>query len=376
MSSKEQLESIFKTAIHFADPAELLQERLKKIPQGKSLFVVGAGKAVAPMAAKMEEFFLDRIQAGVVVTKDGYGLALQKIECLEAGHPNPDSRSEKGGKRVLEILQNLKSDDVVVALISGGASSLWALPKTGSIEDWAKENEKLLSSGKSIQEVNRLRREKLVLANGGLARAAAPAKVVSFILSDVMGNDLASIGSGPTIVGETESARVQNYLIGDNSLALGGAAQASKRFNLSPQLLTQPILGEAAEAGKQFAKQLLASNSGTVLLGGGETTVPLGQENGRGGRCQEAALAAAIELQGATGVFLLFAGTDGGDGPTDAAGAFADGTTIERAKRKGLDAQNSLQRHDSYSFFEQLGDLFKPGPTRTNVADLWVGIRI
>lgn len=373
---QEILTGIFSSAIRAVDPAELVRERLQKIPISRKLIVVGAGKAAAPMAAAMEEYLLSRITAGCVAVKDGYSLALHKIDLLVAGHPTPDSRSAAAGKSILSLVQGLSDEDVVVALISGGASTLMALPLNGSIEELAKENDRLLNSGLSIREVNKRRRELLALGAGGLAKAAAPAQVIAFILSDVIGNDLATVGSGPTVLETPEPERVKNYLIGDNALAVGSAMRATLRFSLKPQMLDLAISGEAQEFGEGFAQRLQSLPANAALVGGGETTVSLGAIYGKGGRCQEAALSAAIELAGKPGCACLFASTDGTDGPTDAAGAFVDGTTVERAARLGLNPREFLGRHDSYSFFEKLGDLFKPGPTMTNVADLAIGIRL
>lgn len=382
MNPREILEAMFRAACRAADPADLLRERLGKVPAARRIVVVGAGKAAAPMAACVEEFLGDRIVAGCIAVKDGHGLPLQRIEQREAGHPQPDARSAAAATRMLELLRGLSPDDLVLALISGGASSLMALPKQGGIDSWCAENARLLASGLPIDEVNRVRREKLALAGGGLARAAAPARVLGFVLSDVIGNDLATIGSGPTVLESAPSDRVRNILIGDNALALGGAAQGARRFVLRVEVLPEPVLGEAREAGRAFARQLLACEPGTALIAGGESTVTLGANPGRGGRCQEAALAAAEILANATSnagagrAAMLFAGTDGGDGPTDAAGAFVDADTLARAAREGINSAAALAAHDAYPFFDRLGDIFRTGATRTNVGDVFLGLKI
>lgn len=375
MNPREILEASFRGALRAVDPADLLRERLGKIPAARKTVVVGAGKAAAAMAACLEEFLGDRIERGLVVVKDGCGLPLRRIECLQAGHPQPDERSAAAARRALDLLRGLSADDLAIALVSGGASSLLALPKEGSVAAWREENARLLAGGAAIGEINRVRRERLALAGGGLARAAAPAKVLSFVLSDVIGNDLATIGSGPTHLDPPQPQRVRNLLIGDNALAVGGAAQGARRFGLRVEVLPEPVQGEAREAGRAFASRLLASLPGSALIAGGETTVSLGANPGKGGRCQESALAAASALAGHADCALLFAGTDGSDGPTDAAGAFADGGTIDRAKKAGLDAAAALSRHDAYPLLDRIGDLFRCGPTRTNVADLFLGVR-
>ena len=358
------------------DPAELLRERLGKVPVSGRLWVVGAGKACAAMAACLEEFLHERIAGGCVAVRDLPAFRLRKIDLLEAGHPVPDERSVHAATRILDVVQGLSRKDTVIVLVSGGATSLVALPKEGTIGDFARESQALLASGLPIAEVNRRRRALLRLADGGLARAAAPAKVLGFILSDVIGNDLATIGCGPTSVGPEQQERVQNVLIGDNALAVGGAVRAAMRLGFQAAVQPEPWTGEAAEAGRRFARSLLDGPPGTAWIAGGETTVALHRGGGIGGRCQEAALAAAFELSGKLGAALLFAGTDGSDGPTDAAGAFADGATLEGGTAAGLKAEDFLRRHDSHRFFERTGGLFRTGPTGTNVADLALGIRI
>jgi hydroxypyruvate reductase len=334
---------------------------------------------------------------------------------MEAGHPIPDARSLLAGERALEFTAGLGSDDLLVCLISGGGSALVTAPVAGlNLEVLQHLTAALLAGGARIEAVNTLRRHLDRVKGGGLLRVVNEARTVALILSDVIGNSLTAIASGPTAPDPTTRAealdvlsqyladgglrqtisaalqaapetlkpgepvfeRVQNAIIGDLSLAVRAAAAEARRAGLEVEVLGDALQGEAREVGRELARRLRrACAHGTrplCLIGGGETTVTLrgGDALGRGGRNQELALAAVDELDGLDGALLIALATDGEDGPTDAAGAAVTGETRRGAAALGMTADEHLSRNDSYSFFDALGDLLRPGPTGTNVNDL------
>lgn len=384
------------------------------------LLVVGAGKASAQMASAVEEVLRDRIAEGIVVTKRGYLSQLTRIRLVEAGHPLPDEAGVKGGEQIMGLLSGVGERDMVLCLISGGGSALLVAPVPGiSLEDKRKTTELLLRCGARIEEINAVRKHLSQLKGGRLARIAWPAKVVSLILSDVVGDPLESIASGPTypdsttfedcirilkryeiydelpvsvkehlqagLRGEKEESpkpgdplfqRVQNIIIGNNLKSLLAAEAKAKELGYNTLILSSSIQGETREVARvhaAVAKEILNSGNPVkppaCIISGGETTVTV-KGGGLGGRNQEFVLAAAIEIDGLRGVVVLSGGTDGTDGPTDAAGAIADGDTAKRAQQMGLSPQDYLADNDSYHFFQKLGDLLITGPTNTNVMDL------
>ncbi|HMQ34581.1 MAG TPA: glycerate kinase [Chloroflexaceae bacterium] len=386
------------------------------------ILVVGAGKAGAPMARAAAELLGDRLAGGLVVVKDGHleAEAVGPVRVVEAGHPVPDERGVAAAHELAALLGGLAPDDLVLAVISGGGSALLTLPADGvALGDVQALTGALLASGASIGEINTLRKHLDRVKGGGLARLAHPAALVTLILSDVVGNPLDSIASGPTVgdpgtfaealgvlerYGLVESAppaivahlrrglagelpetpkpgdplfaRVHNLLVGDNRQAAAAALAAAEAAGFTPVLLTTGLEGEAREAGRFLAAILreAAGGQGTLrrpicVVAGGETTVTL-RGDGRGGRNQELALAAAPALAGLRDVALVALATDGGDGPTDAAGAVVTGETMGRARALGLDQAGHLARNDAYPFFAALDDLLRPGPSGTNVNDL------
>ncbi|GAB4442014.1 MAG: glycerate kinase [Chloroflexi bacterium OHK40] len=389
------------------------------------VIVVGAGKAGAPMARAAAEALGDRLSAGLVVVKDGHLEQPGKgadgtLRLVEAGHPVPDARGVAAAHAITALLQGLTPRDLVIALISGGGSALLTAPVPGvSLGDLQTLTGALLASGASITEINVLRKHLDTLKGGGLARLAHPATLVTLILSDVVGSPLDSIASGPTVPdrstfadaqdilqryrlldaiptpilthlrsglvgtipetpkpGDPLFASVTNLLIGSNEIAAAAALAAAAAEGFRPLLLTTSLEGEAREAGRFLAAVLreVATSGQPVprpacIIAGGETTVTL-RGAGRGGRNQELALAAAPGLSGLPDLALVALATDGGDGPTDAAGAVATGETIARAQALGLDPLAHLAANDAYPFFAALGDLLLPGPTATNVNDL------
>ncbi len=391
-----------------------------ELPERGKIFVVGMGKAAGPMTAAVEAVLGDRISGGVAVTKYGHGAPLSRIELLEAGHPVPDAAGLSASRRVAEILELAGRQDLVICLVSGGGSALLPAPAPGiTLEDKMAATRLLLECGARINEINTVRKHLSFLKGGGFARLAAPARLLTLILSDVVGDPLDVIASGPTVPDPTTYADALgiltryglerkvplavrkhlekggagelpetpkpgagffaegiNLLVGNNSLAVMAAAERARSLGYGSLILSTTVTGETREVAAvhaAIAREVLGSGNPlpapACILSGGETTVTI-RGNGKGGRNQEFALAAALEIEGLTGVIIGSVGTDGTDGPTDAAGALADGKTAERARSAGLDPEDFLKRNDSYHFFQALNDLVMTGPTNTNVMDL------
>ncbi len=397
------LRQLFDAALRAADPAVVLPPALPEKPAGRCV-VVGAGKAAATMAAAVDRAWPDVALSGAVVTRYGHAVPAGRIEVLQAGHPVPDANSEAAARRMLAAVQGLGPDDLVLALISGGGSAVMALPAPGlTLSGKAAITRALLASGASIAEINAVRRHVSAIKGGRLAAAATPARVVTLAISDVPGDDAASIASGPTVADPTteaearaimaryrielpESARplpATRHVVGEFRLvatplmALRAAAEAASAAGVRALILGDAIEGEAREAGRVFAGVALSCRAHAtpaaapaVLLSGGETSVMIGDDDaGRGGRNTELLLALSLQLSGAPGIHALACDTDGIDGTEDAAGAIATPTTLARARRAGLDPPAILAAHDSYSLFAALGDLVVTGPTLTNVND-------
>ena len=387
------------------------------------VLVVGAGKAGAPMARALADLVGDRLSGGLVIVKDGYtgGLrAVGPIELAEASHPLPDERGLAATRRLVELLRDAQAGDLVVCLISGGGSALMVAPAPGiRLADLQALTSALLACGATIDQINALRKHLDIVKGGGLARLAAPSNLLTLILSDVVGDELDVIASGPTVPdrstfaqawqvlelhallkqvpsavtehlqrglrgelpetpkpGEPVFSSVQNVIIGNNLQAAQAALAQARQAGINTLLLTSSMQGEARQAGQflaAIARQVAASGEPVArpacIIAGGETTVTL-RGAGKGGRNQELALGAVKGLAGLQNVVLVSLATDGGDGPTDAAGAVVTGQTLERARQAGLDPEASLANNDSYRFFDTLGDLLRPGPTQTNVNDL------
>jgi hydroxypyruvate reductase len=359
----------------------------------------------------------------VVVVKHDHTAPLTRVRQLEAAHPVPDADGEAGAHAIENELTDLTTRDLVIACWSGGASALLPAPRDGlTLADKQAVTRLLLASGGDISALNAVRKHLSRLKGGQLARRAQPASVLCLVVSDVIGDDLATIGSGPFIAdpttfadvdallrrlgiaehlppavarliaggltgtipetpkaGDPCFARVHHHVVASNALAIEAAARAAQAAGYRPEIWRQPLIGEARAAGATFAGAALhhlSRGERVCLIAGGETTVTLGTAHGLGGRNQEFALAAAGMLASArhprvpAPVTILAAGTDGSDGPTDAAGAFADATTVARARAAGLDLEQHLNRHDAYPFFDRLDDLLRSGPTGTNVMDV------
>ncbi len=386
------------------------------------VIAVGAGKAGAPMAAALEDVLGERLEAGRVVVKDGHGGPTRLITIDEASHPVPDERGVEAGKRIARMVrENAGPRTLVICLLSGGGSALLVAPAGGLTLAHKQETTRLLlACGAEIGEINAIRKHLSSLKGGNLARLAHPSPVLSLIISDVVGDRLDVIASGPTVgdastwadcqdilrhyriepevpepvrrriaaglageipdtpkPGDPELAGVHNLIIASNRQALERAAAKARNLGYAPLILSSTIEGETRDIARMhaaLAREVVETGHPLprpcCLVSGGETTVTLGPEPGKGGRNQEFALAAALDLEGLEGVLALSAGTDGTDGPTDAAGALADGHTVARARGQGLDPRSFLERHDAYHFFQELGDLVITGPTRTNVMDI------
>ena len=426
---------IFHAVLKAVDPVEAILRYVKvvddtlQVGEHKFAFkdydrilVVGAGKAGAPMARALEDLLGDRIADGVIVVKEGHGLPLTHVRIHEASHPVPDERGIKGAEEILSLVTDAGERDLVLCLISGGGSALLVAPAEGvTLEDKQEVTRLLLACGADIHEINTIRKHLSRAKGGGLARFAYPATVVSLILSDVVGDDLNVIASGPTVpdtatfgdtrrvlekydiqdrvpppvqmridrgvkgdiedtpkAGDPVFQRCYSELVGTNLQALRAAGSQSEELGYRTLILSSTVEGEAREVVKvltAIAREIQGSgnplSAPACILCGGETTVTIKGE-GKGGRNQEFALASAMEIDGMPDVVVLAGGTDGNDGPTDAAGAIADGSTLTRARTQGLDPLDYLRRNDSYHFFQPLDDLVITGPTRTNVMDVYM----
>ena len=364
---------ILAAAIDAVEPSKLVREYLQTadLPKYDHVFLLGIGKASDAMTQAAAEFFNNFTDA-LAITKHASPSTRKRIIVMESGHPIPDERSLAAGQAALDFVSNLKENDLLVCLISGGGSALVTAPREGiTLEEIQSRTSSLLVSGATINEINTLRRQMDRIKGGGLARATK-AKVISLILSDVIGNSLETIASGLT-VDPALGVHVQNFIIGDIHAAAQGAQQQAITEGFDAEILDLQIKGEAREVGLHYAKKLREEKqkrkSPFCLIAGGETTVTL-HGNGKGGRNQELALAAVDELSGMENILVVSLATDGDDGPTDAAGAVVNGETRQRAERRGMSASDYLSRNDAYSFFDPLSDLIKCGYTGTNVNDL------
>jgi len=389
----------------------------------KRVFLIGFGKASLPMAQSTADILRDRLSQGILITKAIQPKSIKqnlKITIIEASHPVPDERGVDGAQRIIELLQTTTTDDLVIFLISGGGSALLTAPVPSvSLDDLQRQSKVLLSCGANINEINTIRKHLSQVKGGNLARHAFPAQVVSLILSDVIGDPLDVIASGPTVPAPTTYAnalsiikkydiaqdvpipilnhlelgingeisetpktsepvfqRTQNVIIGNNFRAAKAARERAVIEGFGVLLLTTRLGGEAREIGPvmaAIAQQIDATGDPiprpACIIAGGETTITL-RGDGLGGRNQELALSAVTGLAGIKDTFLVTLATDGDDGPTDAAGAVVSGNTLSQANLQGLKPAEFLSHNAAYEFFDPLGDLLKPGPTLTNVNDL------
>ncbi len=405
--ARANLLNAFHTAVDAAKPNRAMLGALPDAPKGRTV-VVGGGKAAAGMAVALETAWPTEL-SGVVVTRYGHATDQPKrIEVLEASHPVPDGASQHAGTRILETVRGLSHDDLVIVLLSGGGSALMVAPSGVTLLEKMRLSEQLLRSGADITEMNTVRKHLSKLKGGHLAVAAMPARVVSLIVSDVVGDDLSVIASGPTapdpstfqdaiqvlekyrinapdvfqhfqrgalgMILETPKSnhpafdRAENHLIVTNATALEAAKNALKHAGFQARVFSDRIMGEAKDAALEHAREAIKLAPGAAFLSGGETTVTV-RGNGRGGRNLEFLLALALELQGERGIHAIACDTDGIDGISNAAGAIITPDTLERAAKLGLNVQSSLEQNDAHTFFSSLGDLVQTGPTGTNVND-------
>jgi len=424
---------IFRAALAAADPTKAVLRHVRvegktliagrrryRLGRYRRVLVLGGGKAGASMARALERLLGRRIAGGVVNVKYGHVARLGRVELVECGHPVPDAAGVEGTRRIAALAAEAGEDDLALCVISGGASALMPAPAHPvTLGEKQETTRLLLACGATIHEINAVRKHISALKGGQLARLAAPATVVSLLLSDVIGDDLDVIGSGPMAPdsssfaaarsvldkyrleervprsvaerirqgcageipetpkpGDSVFSRVQNLIVGSNRLAVDEAAAEARRLGYRTMVLSTFVEGETREVARvhaAIAREIIAAGrplrTPACVISGGETTVTV-RGTGLGGRNQEFALAAAIDLDGLANTVVLSGGTDGTDGPTDAAGAVADGVTLRRARELGLDARRFLDDNDSYHFFEPLGDLVKTGPTNTNVMDI------
>jgi glycerate 2-kinase len=398
----------------------LVQDKAYDLTAFKDIYVIGAGKAGAPMAQALEETLGERISGGLINVKYGHLAKLSWVRLIEASHPLPDQAGLEGTRAIMDLASRAKDGDLVLCLISGGGSALLPLPAEGlTLQDKQDATKTLLACGATIHEINSLRKHISAVKGGALARAVYPATLITLILSDVVGDDLDVIASGPTVPdsstfgdcvdildrygirekvpeavlshlkkgvegavpespkpGDPVFARTQTAIVGNNLACVMAAEKKARDLGYHSLVLSTMIEGETREVAcvhAGIAKEILKSGYPLLppacVLSGGETTVTI-TGNGLGGRNQEFVLSAAISLNGQQQVVVLSAGTDGTDGPTDAAGAVGDSQTVQRAQASGLNPLEFLFNNDAYHFFERLEDLVKTGPTNTNVMDL------
>lgn len=405
-------------------PRLAVGSRAVDLERVRGILVVGGGKVSGAMAEAAEAVLGERVTGGLVVVKDAGGAQTRRVRVVEAGHPVPDQRGQDAATEILRLAASAGAEDLVLGLVSGGGSALLPLPVPGlALDEKQVVTRLLLEAGATINEFNTVRKHLSRLKGGQLARAAAPAPMVALLLSDVVGDPLDVIASGPTAPdpttfadalavldrfelrarvpaaarrhleagvrgeaaetpkpGDPVFAGVTNLVIGNNRLVTDAAVATARRLGFTPLLLTRRLQGEAREAARVFAA-ILAEVAGSgqpvrrpaCVVAAGETTVTV-RGSGKGGRCQEFCLALAPMLAEMPGALVLAAGTDGADGPTDAAGAVVDATTLARAGARGLDARTALAANDAYHFFAALGDLILTGPTGTNLMDLYLGL--
>ena len=436
---RQDLHTIFQAALQAVDPGEAIRAHMQRegnrlrvadrtydLSQYDALYLVGMGKAGAAMAIAVEKMLGDRLHGGHVIVKYGHGGPVAHVTLHEADHPIPDEAGVRATRTLLDFVDGRGQRELLICLISGGGSALSPAPVEGiTLAEKQEVTRQLLACGATIHEINALRKHISQMKGGQLARLASPATLITLVLSDVVGDSLDVIASGPTVPdtstfadcleilrkyrlfdtvpvairrhleagvsgaipetpkpGDAVFSRTQTVIVGRNLQALEAASRQATALGYQPLILSSAIEGETREVARVhagIAKEVLASGhpitAPACILSGGETTVTL-RGQGKGGRNQEFALALALDIKDIPGIAALSAGTDGTDGPTDAAGAFADWTTCTRAEQHGLHPREALERNDAYPFFERLGDLLITGPTQTNVMDVRIMLMI
>ncbi len=408
--NRQFLRTLFDTAVAAAQPANLIPGKLPPCPRGRTL-VIGAGKAAASMARAVEDNWPAAL-SGLVITPHGHSLACERIEVVDAAHPVPDLSGLAAAKRILAMVGDLSDEDLVVCLLSGGGSALLSMPAEGiSLQDKQSLTAALLRSGANIAEINCVRKHLSAIKGGRLAVACSPAQLVTLAISDVPGNDISVIASGPTVPDETSSSMALDILQvydvdtpenvrahlrsavaetpkpGDSVFAgsetvilataddaMNAAARAARQSNVEPLVLGD-LAGDATELAQSHAALAKEAAAGSgpvqppcVLISGGETTVTV-RGKGKGGRNCEYALALALALDRQPGIYAIACDTDGIDGTEDNAGCYITPDSLHRADKQSLDARRLLNENDSYRMFSEIGDLVVTGPTRTNVND-------
>jgi glycerate 2-kinase len=418
-------EQLVKKKVSIRDSTLVVEEREYDLNNYENIYVVGGGKACAPMAKAMEDLLGDKIDDGLIVVKYNHGLPLKKIETVEASHPIPDKNGVRGTSNILSLLSKTGENDLIICLISGGGSALLVQPHEEiTLPGIQIATAKLLACGAAIDEINTVRKHLSSVKGGQIAKAAYPSTLITLILSDVVGDSMDIIASGPTVpdestfedaykiiqkysledkilnsvysflrngkMGKVEETpkngdkifdNTQNMIVGSNKIALDAAEEKAKDLGYNTIVLSSLVEGESKEAAKflaAIAKEV--SRTGTpvpkpaCIIAGGETTVTI-KGKGKGGRNQEFALSAAIEIEGCEGVVILSAGTDGTDGPTDATGAIVDYNTCKDAREKFRQKpEEFLNNNDSYNFFKKTGEHIITGPTMTNVMDIMISL--
>lgn len=427
--SKESAINIFYAALQAVDPYRCVELHMDHVfsmdHAGKfdKLYLIGFGKAAFPMSQAIMNHFIGRIAQGIIVTKYGHALdsdIIRNIKVFEAGHPIPDENGLEAAKKIMELLIGADQRTIVICLISGGGSALLVSPCDGiTLSEKQKTTDLLLKAGANINELNTVRKHISRAKGGRLAEIANPANMLSLILSDVIGDRLDVIASGPTSPDKTTYGdaltilkkyhlsdsmprsvlnhlqhgllgnipetpkegsfifnKVKNIIVGSNRIATDAAKKKAEELGYHATIISNEVQGEAREVGSQMARMAMekvkeGDKKRICLITGGETTVTV-KGSGLGGRNMELALSFAVEIDGLSGITLLSAGTDGTDGPTNAAGAIVDGKTIKKASPKGLDPKEFLKNNDSYNFFKQIDELLITGPTGTNVMDIQI----
>mgnify|MGYP003963885313 FL=1 len=418
-------EQLVKEKVSILDSTLVVEEREYDLNNYENIYVVGGGKACAPMAKAMEDILGDKIDDGLIVVKYNHGLPLKKIETIEASHPIPDKNGVRGTSNILRLLSKTGEKDLIICLISGGGSALLVQPhKEITLQDIQTTSAELLACGAAIDEINTVRKHLSSIKGGQIAKAAYPSTLITLILSDVVGDPMDIIASGPTVpdestfedayaiiqkysleekmpnsacgflkrgkmgkIEETPEAgneifdNTQNIIVGSNRIALEAAEKRAREMGYNTIILSSLVEGESRDAAKflaAIAKEV--SRTGTpipkpaCIIAGGETTVTI-RGKGKGGRNQEFALSAAMEIEGCEGVVILSAGTDGTDGPTDATGAIVDFNTCKDARVKfSRNPEEFLNNNDSYNFFKKTGEHIITGPTMTNVMDIMISL--
>ena len=427
-STRAAAEAIWRAALRAGDVGPLVERQLRldgtrliagdltlDLGRVRRVLVLGAGKAGAAMARAVETILGPRVSEGFVVVKDGYRLPTARIEVAEAGHPVPDGRGVAASSRLLALAESATADDLVIFLVSGGGSALTPAPAPPvTLEEKQAMTRLLLGAGATINELNAVRKHLSRFKGGLLAQAAWPATVLTLALSDVIGDPLDVIGSGPTApdsstfadalavlerrgvlhraassiasrlragvagdLAETPKPAdrvfecVTNRVIGNNALVVEAAVAEAERLGYRPHVLTRALEGEAREVARDLVGRARVLSGPACLIAGGETTVTV-RGSGRGGRCQEFALAAALSLADGDRMVVLAAGTDGTDGPTDLAGGMVDATSVARGHAAGCDAAAALEDNDAHGFLSATSDGIVTGPTNTNLLDLYL----